>query len=102
MEDLTEILEDNLPDDDAEDRPQRLARDCAMNDTAAVDSVNEILSSIDLTIGRVLNDARDNRAEELVEEYRRRESGAVALIDGLLEKAGMTIEALIASYLKNS
>jgi hypothetical protein len=30
VEDLTEILEDNLPDDDAEDRPQRLARDCAM------------------------------------------------------------------------
>jgi hypothetical protein len=87
VEDLTEILEDNLPDDDAEDRPQRLARDCAMNDTAAVDSVNEILSSIDLTIGRVLNDARDNRAEELVEEYGRRESGAVALIDDLLAKA---------------
>jgi hypothetical protein len=57
------------------------------DDTAAVDSVNEILSSIDLTIGRVLNVARDNRAEELVEEYRRRESGAVALIDDLLAKA---------------
>jgi hypothetical protein len=100
VEDLTEILQDNLPEDDAEDRPQRLALDCAINDTDAVDSVNEILSSIDLTMGRILNDARDNRAEELVEEYRRRESGAVALIDGLLEKAGMTIEALIASYLQ--
>src|SRR6516225_468134 len=46
VEDLTEILQDNLPEDDADDRPQRLARDCAMNETAAVDSVNEILSSI--------------------------------------------------------
>jgi hypothetical protein len=57
----TEILQDNLPEDDAEDRPQRLALDCAINDTDAVDSVNEILSSIDLTMGRILNDARDNR-----------------------------------------
>ena len=48
VEDLTEILQDNLPEDEAEDRPQRLARDCAINDTDAVDSVNEILSSIDL------------------------------------------------------
>jgi hypothetical protein len=61
VEDLTEILQDNLPEDDAEDRPQRLALDCAINDTDAVDSVNEILSSIDLTMGRILNDARDNR-----------------------------------------
>ena len=33
VEDLTEILQDNLPQGDAEDRPQRLARDCAMNET---------------------------------------------------------------------
>jgi hypothetical protein len=33
VENLTEILQDNLPQGDAEDRPQRLARDCAMNET---------------------------------------------------------------------
>ena len=33
VEDLTEILQDNLLQGDAEDRPQRLARDCAMNET---------------------------------------------------------------------
>jgi hypothetical protein len=92
VEDLTEILQDYLPEDDAEDRPQRLARDCAMNETGAVDSVNEILSSIDLTMDSVRECARDNRAEELVKEYARRESGAVALIDDLLAKAGMTID----------
>jgi hypothetical protein len=39
-EDLTEILQDNLPEDHAEDRPQRLARDCALNETDAVDKVS--------------------------------------------------------------
>jgi hypothetical protein len=100
VEDLTEILQDNLPEDDGEDRPQKLARDCAMNETDAVDSVNEILSSIDLDMDRVVYCARDNRAEELVKEYARRESAAVALIDDFLAKAGMTIDALIVRHLK--
>ena len=100
VQDLTEILQDSLPEDDAEDRAQRLARDCAMNETKAVDSVNEILSRLNLHMGRVLNDAQDNRAEELVKEYVRRESGAVALIDDLLAKAGMTIDALIVTHLE--
>jgi hypothetical protein len=100
VEDLTEILQDNLPEDDAEDRAQRLARDCAMNETDAVDSVNEILSSIDLDMDGVLYRARNNRAEELVKEYARRESAAVALIDDLLAKAGMTIDALIVPHVR--
>jgi hypothetical protein len=98
-QDLTKILQDNLQDH-AEDRLQKLARDCAMNETKAVDSVNKILSSIDLHMDRVLNEARLNRAEELVKEYVRRESGAVALIDDLLAKAGMTIDALIVTHLE--
>ncbi len=100
VQDLTEILQDNLPEDDAENRAQRLARDCAMNETEAVDSVNEILSSIDMHMDGVLNKACLNRAEELVNEYGRRESGAVALINDLLAKAGMTIDALIVPHLK--
>ena len=71
-----------------------------MNETAAVDNVNEILSSIDLHMDRVLYRARDNRAEELVKEYGRRESAAVALIDDFLAKAGMTIDALIVPHFK--
>jgi hypothetical protein len=100
VEHLTEILQDNLPEDVAEDHAQKLARDCAMNETAAVDNVNEILSSIDLHMDRVLYRARDNRAEELVKEYGRRESAAVALIDDFLAKAGMTIDALIVPHFK--
>jgi hypothetical protein len=91
-EDLTEILRDNLPEDHAED-PERLARDCALDETAAVDKVNTILSSIDLDLDKLLDGA--SKAEELVKEYARRESGALALIDDLLAKAGETIEALI-------
>ena len=71
-----------------------------MNETDAVDKVNKILSSIDLDVDNVLDDARVNRAEELVKEYVRRESAAVALIDDLLAKAGTTIDALIASHLE--
>jgi hypothetical protein len=99
VQDLTEILEDNLPEGEAEDRPQRLARDCAMNKTGALDRVNKILGSSNRQTGAVLNKARANRAEELVKEYGRRQSGAVALIDDLLAKAGMTIDALIVQQL---
>jgi hypothetical protein len=101
VENLTEILQDNLPEDHAEDRPQRLARDCALNEMDAVNKVNEILSSIDLDMDDILRNARVNRAEELVKEYVRRETGAVALIDDLLAKAGMTIDALIVPKLRD-
>jgi hypothetical protein len=100
VQDLTNILQDNLPEDDAEDRLQTLARDCAMNKPDAVDGVNDILSSIDRDMDRVLDNARVNRAEELVNEYARHEPGAVALINDLLTKAGTTIDALIVSHLK--
>ena len=101
VEDLTEILQDNLPEDHAEDRPERLARDCALNKTDAVDAVNEILGSIDLDMDHVRNQARVNKAEELVKEYARREFEAIALIDEFLAKAGTTIDALIIPHLKN-
>jgi hypothetical protein len=98
--DLTEILQDNLSEDYAEDRLQKLARDCGLNQTEAVDKVNELLGSIDLDMDHVLRAARVNRAKELVKEYVRRESSAVALIDDLLAKAGMTVDALIVPQLK--
>jgi hypothetical protein len=94
-------LQDNLPEDHAEDRLERLARDCALNKTDAVDAVNEILGSIDLDMDHVRNQARVNKAEELVKEYARRESEAIALIDEFLAKAGTTIDALIIPHLKN-
>ena len=100
MEDLTQILQYVLREDQAEDHPQSLARACALNETAAVDTVNEILSSIKVEMSHILDDARVSRAKELVKEYLRRQSGAVALIDDLLAKAGMTIDALVAPHLE--
>jgi hypothetical protein len=100
VEDLTEILQDNLPAEHAKDNPKRLARDCARNETDAVDAVNEILSSIDLDMDHILNGARVIRAKELVKEYVRGESGAVALIDDLLAKDGTTIDGLIVPHLR--
>jgi hypothetical protein len=98
-EELTEVLQDNLAEDHAED-PERLARDCALDEPAANDKVDDILRGINLEVGHVLRDARANRAKELVEQYMRRRPGAVALIDDLLAKAGTTIDALIVPHLK--
>jgi hypothetical protein len=98
-EDLTEIHEDNLPEDHVEDL-ERLARDCARDEPAANDKVDEILTKADLDVDQIVDFARASRAEELVKEYMRRDSGAVALIDDLLAKAGTTIDALIAAHLE--
>ena len=46
-DDLAEILQDNLPEDQAEDA-QTLAHECARNEPDAVDKVNEVLAGINL------------------------------------------------------
>ena len=51
-------------------------------------------------MSHILDDARVSRAKEFVKEYLRRQSGAVALIDDLLAKAGKTIDALVAPHLE--
>src|SRR5215831_13345655 len=48
-DDLTEILQDNLPEDQA-DSAQPLADQCARNETDAVDKVNEVLDGIGLNM----------------------------------------------------
>ena len=46
--DLTEILQDNLPEDEAS--AQTLAHRCAQNEADAVDKVNEVLDGIGLNM----------------------------------------------------
>ncbi len=59
---LAEILHDNLPEDDElEDRTQKLANDCAMGETEAVNKVEKILSSINLDMDGVLRVARGHK-----------------------------------------
>jgi hypothetical protein len=103
--DLTKILQENLPKDQA-DSAQTLACRCAQNEADAVDKVNEILSSIRRNMGlegsgleRILDRAQAHKAEELVQEYVRGESDAITLVHELLSGAGVSMDALMAQAL---
>ena len=50
-DELTTILQDNLAEDQAEDFAQTLAHECARNEPAAVDKVNDVLAGIGLKHG---------------------------------------------------
>lgn len=106
--DLTKILQDNLPEDEA-DSAQTLAYRCAQNEADAVDKVNEVLDGIELdldldgtglTMDKVLDGARGHKAKALVQQYARREPDAVTLIRKLLASAGVSMDALVAKKLE--
>ena len=97
-DDLAEILQDNLPEDQAEDA-QTLARECARNEADAVDKVKKILAGIGLDMDEVLDDAKGRKAKELVQEYVRREPDAVTLVHELLTDAGVSMDGLMADAL---
>jgi len=99
-EDLTEILQDNLKDQ-SEDDAQTLARKCAQNEPDADDKVNQVLAAIDLDIDAVLKIAKNRKAKELAQDYVRRKPGAIKLIDGLLDSAGSSIDALMVRTLRD-
>jgi hypothetical protein len=105
--DLTKILQDHLPEDQA-DSAQTLACRCAQDEANAIDKVNEILSKIRQNMGlegygldmkRILDRARAHKAEELVREYVRGESDAITLVHELLSGAGVSMDALVAQGL---
>ena len=97
-DDLAEILQENLPEDQAKDA-HTLARECAQNEADAIDKVTKILAGIGLDMDEVLNDAKGRKAKELVQEYVRREPDAVKLVDELLTDAGVSMDALMADAL---
>src|SRR5712671_4402220 len=96
--DLAEILQENLPEDQAKDA-QTLAHECARNKADAIAKVEKILANIELDMDQVLDDAKGRKAKELVQEYVRREPDAVNLVDGLLTDAGVSIDSFIADAL---
>jgi hypothetical protein len=96
---LAEILQHNLPEDQAEDA-QRLAHKYAENEPEAVDKVDEILAGNRMDMDHILRDARRVKAKELVHGYAQHEPAAVTLVDELLGSAGTSIEALTADALK--
>jgi methionine synthase I (cobalamin-dependent) len=97
-DDLAEILQDNLPEDKAEDA-QTLARRCAQNEPDAVDKVNEVLASIGPNMDGILNGARARKAKELLQGYTQSKPDAVELLHELLTAAGASIDAFMADAL---
>ena len=97
-DDLAEILQDNLPEDQAK-AAQTLAHECARNEADAVDKVKKILAGRRLNMDQVLDDAKRRKAKELVQEYVRREPDAVTLVHELLTDAGVSMDGLMADAL---
>jgi hypothetical protein len=96
-DDLIEILQGRvgLPDDQA----RSLANSCAWNESDAVDKVNEVLLGIGPNMNHILRCAKEHRAQELTQKYRRREPATVRFIDKLLAAAGSSIDSLMAKAL---
>ena len=97
--DLTEILQQNLKGDQAQNVAQTLAHDCAWNKPDAVDKVNAMLERIGIHMNNLIDDVKARKAEELVQRFVRRKPGAVRLIHKLLAGAGVNIDALIVRTL---
>ena len=97
-DDLAEILQENFPEDQAEDA-RTLASKCARNKADAVDKVNEILDGKGLKMDPILDQAKGHKAEELVQEYARREPGAVTLVHEFLAGAGRSMDCFMADAL---
>jgi hypothetical protein len=97
-DDLTKILQDHLPEDEAKDA-KRLALQCAQNDPDADEKVKGLLDSIGQDMVHILDGAQARKAKELVSEYARRKPEAITQVNEALSDAGVSIEALIVDAL---
>jgi hypothetical protein len=95
---LTTILQNNLPTEQA-DSAEMLAAECAPNNAEANEKLDEVLGSISLEMNTVLDDARADKAKELVQEYVRGERDAVTLVNELLTDAGMSMDSFMTKAL---
>jgi hypothetical protein len=97
-EDLADVLQNNLPEEQAEG-VQTLARECARNESEAVDRVNEVLARISLELADILDGARARKAKELLQRYTQSEPDAVELVHELLTAEGASMDAFMANAL---
>src|SRR5262249_58289000 len=95
---LAEILQNKPPEEQA-DSAERLAAECAQDSEEANDKLDEVLSSIGLNVGTVLDDARADKAKELAQEYVRGEREAVTLVNELLTGAGISMDNFMTRVL---
>jgi hypothetical protein len=95
---LTEILEDNLPPEQA-DSAEMLAAECTPNTDEANDKLNEVLSSIGLDTNKVVDDAVTDKAKQLVQGYVGGERDTVTLVNELLTDAGRSMDNFMTKVL---
>src|SRR5262249_11511717 len=91
---LTEVLQSNLPREQA-DSAEMLAAECVPPTDEANEKLDEVLGSIGLEMNTVLDDARADKAKELVQEYVRGERDAVTLVNELFTDAGMSMDSFM-------
>jgi hypothetical protein len=96
--DLAEVLQEKFPESQAEDL-RKLALQAARSNPDAVDKVHKLLANRLPGMEGIKRLARARKAKELVQEYVRRESDAVTLIDELLTSGGESMDALMAEAL---
>ena len=96
-DDLTEILQERvgLPGDHA----RSLANACALREPDAIYKVDEVLLGIGPNRNHILRCAKEFKAQELTQKYRRREPATVKFIDKLLAAAGKSFDSLLAKAL---
>jgi len=97
---LTQILQDNFPPEQA-DSAEMLAAECTPNTEEADSKLTQVLSSIRLNTNMVLDDARADKAKELVQEYVRGEREAVTLVNELLTDAGTSMDSFMTKVLRD-
>jgi hypothetical protein len=95
---LAKILQNSLPEEQA-DSAEMLAAECAPNTDEADAKLDEVLRSIGLNTGTVLDDARAQRAKELVQGYVRREPDAVTLVHEVLMDNNVSMDSFMADAL---
>jgi hypothetical protein len=95
---LTTILQNNLPTEQA-GSAGALAAECAPNNAEANEKLDEVLGSIGLEMNTVLDDARADKAKELVQEYVRGERDAVTLVNEFLTDAGTSMDSFMTKAL---
>jgi hypothetical protein len=97
--DLAEVLQEKFSKDRSEDA-WKLARESARGNPDVDYKINQLLANrIPPGIEGIMRLARARKAGELVQEYVRRESDAVTLIDELLTSGGKSMDALMAEAL---
>ena len=95
VDDLAKILQERLPEDQAQDA-QLLARNCAHDDPDANKKVDRLLAGSTHDVQHILDGARARRAKELVVEYIRRKPHAVEIVNELLSTDGTSIDKFVA------